>query len=299
MVLAVAVAAAAPAQNGSLALSSVQAVFDRMSTARTIVVAAFALQPDSPMVAHLLTAADRGARVSVALSRGFGMYVAENAATAAALTARGVRVHVLDFARRPTHLKAAVLDGELYLSDRNWSAGSDEQIVLHDTVPGDRTLVERAILGVPGHNDHLWTKKADALAAEARVLKTRRSHKVRISSESFGPDTPVFDALIARAAAGDTVEVLVAPAEYRQGTLERAALQELRDRGVRVALSSADEKFATDGDAVWLGSANATRGTPNQIDFGLVTIDANVARRLAAQFDVEWRRSEPLESRPP
>jgi hypothetical protein len=56
---------------------------------------------------------------------------------------------------------------------------------------------------------------------------------------------------------------------YYRSRREPAELADLAASGVMVRTSNADEKFAVDGDAVWIGSANATHGVPNQIDFGL------------------------------
>jgi phosphatidylserine/phosphatidylglycerophosphate/cardiolipin synthase-like enzyme len=268
-------------------------VLDKMTSAGTITLAAYSLQATSAVVRDLEAAADRGAHVSVALSRGFGFYVAENRATANDLSAHGVKVHILESTTESTHMKAVVLDGDLYLSDRNWTTSYSEEIVVHDTVPGDRTLVERAILGETSGNDHLWTRKADALAAEAALLDNRHSNLVRISSESFGSGTPVFDELMTRAKAGDQVELIVANAEYHSSRSEAAELADLAASGVKVRTSNADEKFTVDGDAVWIGSANATRGVPNQIDFGITITDTNIARRLENQFDSEWARATP------
>lgn len=281
---------AVPAKTSKLQLElvGVHEIFERIAAAKTITIAAYSLKDTSPIVADLAAAADRGARASVALSRGFGMFVSTNRATAAFLENHHVRVHILESTTESTHVKVAIIDGEVYLSDRNWSPSDTRQIVIHDTVPGDRVLVERAILGDPGQNDHLWMRKADALAAEAEMLHVRHSNLVRVSSESFGPGTPVFDELLARAEAGDHIELLVAPSEYRHTGREQIAVADLQSHGVEVRLSTADEKVAIDGDFVWLGSTNATHGVPNQIDFGMRTSDKEIAHRLTAQFDAEW-----------
>lgn len=278
----------------SIEIVPVTTMLAKLTTASTITLAAYSLQASSAIVRDLDAAADRGAHVSVALSRGFGFYVSENQATAADVRTHGVKVHVLENATASMHIKAVVLDGDLYLSDRNWTMSTTEEIVVKDAVPGDRTLVERAILGDASGNDHLWTRKADALAAEASMLEKRNANVVRVSSESFGAGTSVYNELITRAKAGDHVDLLVANSEYRRSRTEGAALESLVASGVSVRTSSANEKFAIDGDAVWIGSANATHGVPNQIDFGIILTDTNIAQRLAEQFDREWARATPL-----
>lgn len=278
----------------SMEIVPVTMVLAKLTTAGTITLAAYSLQASSAIVRDLDAAADRGAHVSVALSRGFGFYVSENQAAAADLRTHGVKVHVLESTTASTHMKAVVLDGDLYLSDRNWTMSTTEEIVVHDAVPGDRTLVERAILGEASGNDHLWTRKADALAAEAAMLEKRKANVVRVSSESFGAGTSVYNELVTRTKAGDHVELLVAKSEYRRSRREGEALESLVASGVSVRTSSANEKFAIDGDAVWIGSANATHGVPDQVDFGIILTDTNIAHRLAEQFDREWARATPL-----
>ncbi|MGB8203491.1 MAG: phospholipase D-like domain-containing protein [Candidatus Baltobacteraceae bacterium] len=266
-------------------------VLDGISRARTITLTAYSLEPTATVVHDLEVAADRGARVSVALSRGFGIYVRENEETATELGGHGIRVHVLESATQATHMKAVMLDGNLYLSDRNWAREPGEEIVLLDRIPGDRTLIERAVLGETGNNDHLWTRKADALAAEADMLSQSQSRRVQVESESFSGSSPIFEQLKNLAAMGDDVDLIVAESEYNRRPSERATLGSLAASGVKVRLLNSDEKFAVAGSAVWIGSANATGGAPGQIDFGLVLRDESIAQELSGQFDREWQQA--------
>ncbi len=263
-------------------------VFDGISHAETITLTAYSLEPTAMVVRALEAASNRGAHVSVALSRGFGIYVRENADTAAALAAHGVRVHVLESTTQSTHMKAVILDGNLYLSDRNWSTRAGEEIVLHDTMPGDRTLVERAVLGESSHNDHLWTNKAEALAAEADMLSRAQSHRVEVETESFSGSSPIYEQLKSLATDGHDVDLIVAESEYAHRPSERASLASLAASGVSVRLLNSNEKFAVTGNAVWIGSANATGGAPNQIEFGVLLEDESIAEKVSAQFDHEW-----------
>lgn len=269
----------------SVAMST---VFDGISRAETITLTAYSLKPTASVVRALAAASDRGAHVSVALSRGFGMYVRENADTAAELTAHGVRVHVLEGTTQSTHMKAVILDGNLYLSDRNWAARPGQEIVLRDTIPGDRTLVERAVLGETGHNDHLWTGKAEALEAEAGMLSRTQSHKVDLETESFSESSPIYEQLKNLATSGHEVHLIVAESEYNHRPSERASLNALAASGVSVRLLNSNEKFAVTGNAVWIGSANATGGAPNQIEFGVLLEDESIANKISAQFERQW-----------
>jgi phosphatidylserine/phosphatidylglycerophosphate/cardiolipin synthase-like enzyme len=271
---------------GAIGLVPAGTVFARLRSVRTATVAVYALGPTSNMTSAIVAAADRGAQISVALGRGaFGGAEADNAATAALLAQHRVRVHL---SPTTSHIKAAILDGAVYLSDRNFASSSSETIVVLDTVPGDRELVERAILGQTGGNDHLWTRKADALEAEARVLRARASRSVVVSTESFGAGTSVFAALLERRRAGDRVRLLVGQQEYRDQPTTRHAVAALLAAGVEVRTSAANEKYLVDGNDVWFGSANATRGRPDQVDFGIATQDRNLAIALSSQFDGEW-----------
>ena len=286
-------AAATPAAVGAIDLRSIDDVFERMRTAHVITLSAFSLSARSLVVERLDAAAARGARVAVALDRGFGFYVPANAIAATVLRAHGVRVHVVG-GTHSTHIKAAVLDGETFLSDRNWAAADPaESLVIRDTVAGDRILVERAMLGLTGGNDHLWTRKADALGAEARMLRAGHDRVACVASESFGKGTPVYDALLQIAGGNARVRLLVALSEYRRGDSERRAVAALIARGVEVRLGHADEKFAVNGSHVWIGSANATAGLPDQVDFGIVAADAAIAKTLVDRFDAQWRRAQP------
>lgn len=287
--IATGVPAAPATPEGAIGLVSIADVFARIGSARTVTLAAYSLKPHAIITTTLVAAADRGARVSVALGRdAFGDAQRDNAETAALLGAHRIEVHA---SPATSHIKVAIIDGALYLTDRNFASRSAEGIVVLDTIAGDRVLVERALLGSAGGNDHLWTRKADALAAEARVIGARASRSVAVSTESFGGSTPVFDALLARRRAGDEVRLLVAASEYRTSPIERHAVDALRGAGVQVRLSDANEKYAVDGDAVWIGSANATRGRAEQIDFGIAMRDAGLAGALANQFNAEYARA--------
>jgi hypothetical protein len=93
---------------------------------------------------------------------------------------------------------------------------------------------------------------------------------------------------------GHDVDLIVAESEYAQRPSERGSLAALAASGVKVRLLNSDEEFAVTGSTVWIGSANATGGAPNQIEFGVLLEDESIAYRIAAQFDREWTMATDL-----
>ena len=273
-------------------LVEVRDVIASIGAARTVTISAYTLSPRGKMSGALLAAAARGARVSVALDgSAFGAAARSNARTIAEFNARGIRVHLTE---RPLHLKAAVIDGAVFLSDRNWTSGRGHEVVIRDPYTGDRTIVERAILGDAGSNEHLWLRKADALAAEARLVAQRASHEVLVESESFGAGTPLYDALRARARAHDSVHLIVAAFEYRRSSAEQRAVAALVREGVNVRIGTSGEKLALDGSNAWIGSANATHGLPDQVDFGFIFHNREIVAQLRAQYEQNWNAATPV-----
>jgi PLD-like domain len=216
----------------------------------------------------------------------FGAAQRANLATGLELRAAGVQV---EYTQEPLHMKAAIVDNAMYLSDRNWTTRARSEIVVADAIPADRPVVSQAIFGKAGANGHLWTRKADALAAEARLLTKNASHDVAVETESFGSGTSVYDALLTRRKRGDRVRLIVAKLEMRQknSSPEHAAITRLTAAGVEVRVGNSGEKIALDGENGWLGSANATRGLPNQIDWGMTTT-ATDTETLRRQFEENW-----------
>jgi len=278
-------AAAAAASYNGISLVTSGDVFNAVDVSDSITVAAYAMSPTSVLARKLAAASDRGATVAVSVDgHAFGGAARSNDELARMLSAHNVRIHYTD---RPSHIKAAVINGVVYLADRNFVASRNE-IVVQDSIPQDRPIVERAMLGFPGSNDHLWTRKADALAAEARVLATRASRNVDFESESFGAGTPVFTQLMHRAKMGDTVRVLLGESIYRESMTSQHAAQLLMRAHVSVRLTTANEKMLIDGPDVFFGSANATRGIPDQMEFGIAMRDQDLATKLREKFGDEW-----------
>jgi len=261
-------------------------VFDGIASAKNVLVTAYTLSPESDMVRRLLLAAHHGAHVSV----GLDATAFESAATANDTLASTLELSNIEVHKIPTsHIKAVVLDNVIYLSDRNWPASDNQQVVVRDTLASDRRILETAIFGGRlGANDHLWTKKADALKAEAAVISARTSDEIDVETETFGAGTPVFEAIGARAAGGDHVKLLVASSDYARSSIARRAIANLQARHVEVRLTNANEKFAIEGYNCWVGSANATRDLTSQIEFGMAFRDAGMATTLHGQFVREW-----------
>jgi hypothetical protein len=294
------------ADGGAITTTTVRDLIAQLQKAATITVAAYQLSPNSDMAKALIAAADRSASVDVVVGGGaFGAAKDDNIATLTALTYHGCvlddgtknvtqykcRLHITP---KPQHIKVAIIDGEVYVSDRNFATHTTSELVVHDQLPGDRFLLERAVLGDPGANDHLWTRKSDALAAEARLLFGRRSREVRMETESFGSGTPVYHGLLVRARAGDRVRLIVSRIEYGNSSVERRAIADLMRERVDVRLGRSGEKMTIDGDDVWMGSTNATAGVPDQIDWGMMFRDPFLAGHLISQFDRNWDDATPV-----
>lgn len=276
-------------------------VADAIAHAHTVTLAAYALWPTQDVTRELVGMASHGGTVTVVLGRdAFGAAKEANEQTIAALQSAGCVEYDgpqtnragrcrYRFSDGASHIKVAVIDGVPYISDTNFSEAG---LAVQDAIPGDRELLERAILGDTSENDHLATRKDLALGLEADVLRVRASSDVSIATESFGPGA-IADAIASRASAHDHVRLLVARREYERSQREQALVNELERQGVEVRLTSSDEKLATDGPDFYLGSANATAGVPSQADWGLVARSPVLAGVLRARFDDEWSRATP------
>jgi hypothetical protein len=272
-------------------------VTNAIAHAHVVVLSIFSLDPKEHIVGALEDAGRRqGSQIVVLFApNAFGKALDANRLTIPELVRAGVHVRTSPIV---THLKAAIVDGQAYLSDTNFSAAG---LVVQDEVPGDLGTIEAAIVGRSGANDHLWTRKGDALAAEARVGRSRQTGELDVATEALSAATPVYSMLLDRAKAGDTVQLLVAPKEARSrdaaGAAERAALALLVKVGVHLRLSSANEKMLVDGPDLWAGSANATSALPDQIEFAIAARSPALARALRARFYEEWGRAVPYSPR--
>jgi hypothetical protein len=260
----------------AVALSSVAAAVAAVRTAHDVRFGALVLGA-GPMRDALMGAAAGGAHVEVTLQRdpyrGGAGERALNRDAAHALRAAGATVFLRDRAREPAHLKAAVCDGVAFLCDRNWAADGRELVVADDGAD-DVALVRRALHdGTGGAAGAFATRKDAALREEARLIDAAGDAPVTVETESFGAG-PVSAALRRHAERGAPTMLIVAAREARGNRRERLALAALRAAGVDVRAGGANEKFALCGDAVWVGSANATfaaRGEGAQTEWGLTS----------------------------
>jgi len=111
-------------------------VFDGIASAQNVLVTAYTLSPESDMVRRLLLAAHHGAHVSVGLDA-TAFAATANDTLASTLELSNIEVHKI-----PTsHIKAVVLDNVIYLSDRNWPASDNQQVVVRDTLASDRRIL--------------------------------------------------------------------------------------------------------------------------------------------------------------
>ena len=252
------------------------------------------------LVRALEAAGDRGAHVSVQLesqpyddSKAASRRLRRaNADVAAELRAHGVRVRLRALPGVPFHLKAAVVDGTAYLDQRNWRRG-DETIVATRRA-SDVALIREALRGNGGADGSLATRKDQALALELDVIeRAPPGVPIRFESESFGSG-PIAAALEARARAGGDVRVVVDRREVNEasGGGERDALARLRRAGAQVRIGRGVSKACVAGDAAWTGSANATRGNGESLDWGIRTRARALVDALACDFERCWSRAD-------
>ncbi len=270
--------------------------------ARNVEFSAWLLRKDSDLVGALESAAEHGADVRVTLER--EPWVANpaerktlqraNRDTVRELRAHHVAARLTSKHGAPFHLKAAVIDGRAYLTDRNWAY--DETIV---TI-GGRGVAAAVSSTIEDHRPHdtrgLALRKDRALALEAELIRNAPSGTpIKVETESLGISN-VCDALRARAGSGERDLRLL----YNAGAskrLDRAAAEtvsELRAAGVEVRCSSANEKFCVAGDSAWIGSANATLGQGWTIDWGARSHRPEIANLLRSRFEQHWASAYPL-----
>jgi hypothetical protein len=274
--------------------------------AHRIALTAYTLRA-GPVLDGLVAAARRGAVVRVRLERDplddpAGTLHAANAGAVAALRAAGATAGLTGPGEPVLHMKAAVLDGTAWLTDRNWAADGPER-VLRDTDADDVAAVTAAVAGDRGADGHLATTKSGALRLEADVIGAAGPGPLFVESESFGGG-PVYNALLHRAQAGGAVRLIVAGREVAEspGGRESKRLARLATLGVEVrvgdpARGDLDEKLALATADAWVGSANATdaHGAGGaQRDWGMATREPAVAGDLRRAFERNWSTARPL-----
>ena len=282
--------AVTPPSRTTVALSSSGEIVRALGEAKDIGFTAYTLRPGRFLDA-LEAAADRGARVHVVLEahpfdNGTGELTKANEATVAELRTHGVDAVLHDAGKASLHMKAALVDGVAFLDDRNWPDDGHDTIV-RTTDRDDVAAVRSAIAGKPGSDAHLWTQKDDATRAEAATIRWAPGHDVAFETESFGFG-PVYGALRARAKAGDHVRVLVQSMDLAGSPRASAALHKLAEAGAEVRVGNSDEKIVVAGDRAWVGSANASAGRPQTIDWGMRTKIPALIDALRTRYEANW-----------
>lgn len=283
-----------------ISLSSTHQFVHALSTARDVTLTAYTLA-SGPVLDALDDAARRGAHVHVrlegAIYRDDGTVSERNRDAVERLAAHGADakvVHITSHASDPLlHLKAAVVDGVLYLDDRNWSGDGDETIIRDDFADDIRMVHDAADGTSDPHNAFFAVRKREALASEARLIdEAKRGDEVLVESESFGGGNRVYSALDAAARRGARVHVLVSSRDAQGNTLEAEAIARLEGDGASVRMCASDEKFAVvGGTRGWIGSANATAAFahPDQLDWGMRTDDKSIITHLRQAFMRRWK----------
>ena len=216
-----------------------------------------------------------------------------NRDTVAKLRATGADARLVDrFGRHLNHMKAAVVDGVAFLDDRNWPTSSRNTIVADDD-QRDVRVVRDGMRGKVESTPTVAVTKGAALSQEAGLLSTAgRQRGVSIETESFTAGTAPYRAMQKLALREVPVRLLICEHDLKPATL--GAARALARDGVTVRVTRSAEKFAVAGDRAWIGSANATYGRDDQIDWGAkITVPA-VCTQLRARFNSTWRYARPL-----
>jgi hypothetical protein len=263
-----------------------------VAVAPSAIVVSYELPARGGMTAALEALCARGARGDVILAgERFivgGAVRRVDAEAAAALESSGCRVQRANI---PLHMKLAFIGtGDAYLSDRNFGRYAT---VLHVDAPADRSLIAQTLQNRPGSNGTLATLKGEALAIEAATIASSHG-SLDFESESFGPNTPVYDALVAAAQTGRAIRVIVSASDLAEDSgSEAAALRNLAALHVQIATGRSDAKIAVSDSSLFIGSANATAGYPEQIDWGRRIDDAPTRTEIRRRFQHDWEEAQP------
>ena len=288
-----------------LTLSSTRELLSRIQGARDIALTAYTL-PAGRVLDGLAAAARAGAHVRVRLEgyiyKDDGSVGDANASAIAALRAAGADAQLVHPQQNAPdamlHCKAALVDGTLFLDDRNWP-GDGADTIVRDDFARDAQIVRDALDGrEDAPTPFFAVAKREALASEARLLhEAHAGDDVILESESFGANNRVYKAVDTLGREGAHVRLLVSARDMQGNANERGALEALAAHGVAVRVVDADEKFAVvDGGRGWIGSANATVAFdhPDQLDWGARTDAPSILAHLRQTFDQRWAAAQPL-----
>jgi len=278
-------------------LSSTAELLNAIAHAKSVTLGAYVIHRGNPLLGALERAAARGADVHVRLATPYrdanGAITRGNDAVV-----RELRDHGVDAVRSPSlaHAKAAIVDGRVYLDDRNWSSGRRDTIVV-DSIAADVASMKQAIDGeVPAPRTAFAAMKSDALRLERDTITSSRG-PLDVETEVIG-SSPVSKALRLAAKHG-SVRLIVSNAELQHDPRERKTLRKLAAAGVQIRVGNSrsgvgNEKFCISGDEAWVGSANATwcgHGA-GLSDWGLRTNGRDITAALHQRFDDNWNRSQ-------
>lgn len=275
----------------ALGFSSYRAFNAALGAAQSVDLAAYTLG-DGDTERALVAAANHGVRVRVRLSGTVfgdadGAFAAHNAHEVQNLTSHGIDAALT--AGEATHLKAAVVDGHVFLDDRNWCGNGD--LLVSSDVPEDIASATAALAGRPTlpTADGLAFAKGAALADESALLRAA-SGDVDLQTETLGACT-VTAALQAAAACGNVRVLLTRPREAL-GIRAAKVIAQLEAHGVAIRMTSDNHKFFVSDSLAWAGSANASGGNPNMSDWGAPISDAASIAHLRTLFDRLWSHSK-------
>ncbi len=288
-----------------MTLSSTNELLAALAGAHDVSLIAYTL-PAGRVLDELTAAAKAGTHVRVRLEgyiyKDDGSVGAANGAAIAQLRAAGADATLVHSGQNSTeamlHCKAAVVDDQLFLDDRNWPDDGADTIV-RDTFASDATIVRDAVAGKEDRPTPFFSiAKRESLASEARLLhEAHAGDQVIVESESFGANNRVYRAIEDAAHAGAHVRLLVSARDLHGNANEEGALAKLAADGVGVRVCDADEKLAViRGTRGWLGSTNATVAFdhPDQLDWGARTDAPAIVSHLRDVFEQRWLTAQPL-----
>ncbi|HEX8805727.1 MAG TPA: phospholipase D family protein [Candidatus Aquilonibacter sp.] len=288
-----------------MTLSSTNELLAALVGAHDVSLVAYTL-PAGRVLDGLTSAARAGTHVRVRLEgyiyKDDGSVSAANAAAIAQLRAAGADAALMHSGQNDTdamlHCKAALIDDQLFLDDRNWSDDGADTIV-RDTFASDATIFRDAIAGKQDPPTPFFSvSKRESLASEARLLhEAQAGDDVIVESESFGANNRVYRAIDDAVRAGARVRLLVSARDLHGNTNEEGALAKLAADGAGVRVCDADEKLAVvRGTRGWLGSTNATGAFdhPDQLDWAARTDAPAIVSHLRQVFEQRWISAQTL-----
>ncbi len=288
-----------------MTLSSTAELLSRIERARDVSLIAYTL-PKGRVLDGLAAAAKAGTHVRVRLEgyiyKDDGGVTAANAAAIAELRAAGADAQLVHPDQRAPdamlHCKAALVDGELFLDDRNWPDDGADTILRDDFSRDARIVADAVVEREDAPTPFFAVAKRESLASEARLLnEARRGDDVIVESESFGANNRVYSALDALGRADAHARLLVSARDMQGNANEQGALRKLSADGVSIRVCDADEKFAVVRESRgWIGSANATASFdhPDQFDWGARTDAPAILAHVRRTFEERWQQAAPL-----